>query len=181
MAGIPVKMKKRHSKFHRDETVSKPFTQENQKILMERVEALVGSICSSEGIELVYLEFQREPDGRVLRIYIDKPEGLSLNDCVSVSRQLEDILDIELEDFGPYSLEVSSPGLERPLWKIQDYDRFKGREAKIKTRVAIDGRKNFKGFLMGVLDESVTLRMEGMEKAVTIPYNNIARARLVEH
>jgi ribosome maturation factor RimP len=89
-------MKNRHSKFHKDETVSKPFTQENQKILTERVETLVGSICSSEGMELVYLEFQREPNGRVLRIYIDKPDGLSLNDCVSVSRQLGDILDIEL-------------------------------------------------------------------------------------
>lgn len=174
-------MKKRHSKARLSETGSKPFSQETQTLLVSRVSALAETLCDAEGMELVYVEFLREPAGRILRIYIDKPGGLSLNDCVSVSRQLGDLLDVDLEDLGSYSLEVSSPGLERPLWKIRDYDRFKGRIARIKTRVPVENQKNFKGILLGLTGEIVTLQVEGTERTVAIPFKDIARARLVEH
>lgn len=150
-------------------------------MLVSRVSALAETLCDAEGMELVCVEFLREPAGRILRIYIDKPGGLSLDDCVSVSRQLGDILDVDLENLGPYSLEVSSPGLERPLWKVRDYDRFKGHVAKIKTRVPVESQKNFKGILLGVTDEIITLQVEGTERTVAIPFKDIARARLVEH
>jgi ribosome maturation factor RimP len=174
-------MKMRHLKTHPGETGSKPFSQETQTLLVSRVSALAETLCGAEGMELVCVEFLREPTGRVLRIYIDKSGGLSLNDCAYVSRQLGDLLDVDLEDLGPYSLEVSSPGLERPLWKVRDYDRFKGRTAKIKARVPVEGQKNFKGILLGVTDEIVTLQVEGAERKVAIPFKDIARARLVEH
>jgi len=176
-----LKVKKKHSKTHSSETVSKPFSLETQTLLVSRVSALAETLCDAEGMELVYVEFLREPTGRILRIYIDKPGGLSLNDCAFVSRQLGDILDVELEDLGAYSLEVSSPGLERPLWKVRDYDRFKGRIVKIKTKVPVESQKNFKGTLLGVTDEIVTLQVEGTERNVAIPFKDIARARLVEH
>lgn len=160
---------------------TKPFSQETQTMLVSKISTLAENLCGAEGMELVFVEFVREPAGRVLRIFVDKPGGLSLNDCVLVSRQLSDILDVDLEDIGPYSLEVSSPGLERPLWKARDYDRFKGRTAKIKTRIPVDGRKNFKGVLMGIIDEIVSLRIEGTERTVDISLNDISRARLVEH
>ncbi|MFH0728600.1 MAG: ribosome maturation factor RimP [Pseudomonadota bacterium] len=176
-----MKTKKKHSKTLPSETGSKPFSRETQTLLVSRVSALAETLCDAEGMELVFVEFLREPAGRILRIYIDKPGGLSLNDCVSVSRQLGDILDVDLENLGPYSLEVSSPGLERPLWKVRDYDRFKGRVAKIRIRVAVENQKNFKGILLGVTDEIVTLRVEGTERTVAIPFKDIARARLVEH
>lgn len=174
-------MKKKHSKTHLCETGSKPFSLETQALLVSRVSALAETLCDAEGMELVYVEFLREPTGRILRVYIDKPGGLSLNDCAFVSRQLGDILDVELEDLGAYSLEVSSPGLERPLWKLRDYDRFNGCIAKIKTRVPVESQKNFKGILLGVTDEIVTLQVEGTERKVAIPFKDIARARLVEH
>jgi ribosome maturation factor RimP len=174
-------MKKRNPRMQPGGTGSKPFSLETQALLVSRVSALAESLCDAEGMELVYVEFLREPAGRVLRIYIDKPGGLSLDDCVTVSRQLGDILDVDLEDVGPYSLEVSSPGLERPLWKARDYDRFKGRNAKIKTRVPVENQKNFKGILLGATDDIVTLQVEGTERRVAIPFKDIARARLVEH
>jgi ribosome maturation factor RimP len=174
-------MKKRHSKTHMPETGSKPFSEETQALLVSRVSVSAEALCDAEGMELVCVEFLREPTGRILRVYIDKPGGLSLNDCAYISHQLGDILDVDLEDLGPYSLEVSSPGLERPLWKVRDYDRFQGRAAKIKTRVPVEGQKNFKGILSGVTGEIITLRLEGTEKTVAIPFKDIARARLVEH
>jgi ribosome maturation factor RimP len=176
-----LKVKKKHSKTHLCETGSKPFSLETQTLLVSRVSALAETLCDAEGMELVYVEFLREPAGRILRIYIDKPGGLSLNDCAYVSRHLGDILDVDLEDVGPYSLEVSSPGFERPLWKAGDYNRFKGCIAKIKTRAPVENQKNFKGILLGITDEIVTLQVEGAERKIAIPFKDIARARLIEH
>jgi ribosome maturation factor RimP len=75
---------------------------------------LAEPICRDEGLELVYVQYRRESNGRVLRLFIDKTGGVSLDDCTRVSRQLNDILDVNLEDIGPYHLEVSSPGADRP-------------------------------------------------------------------
>ncbi len=78
-------------------------------------------LCLSEGLELVHIEFQREQAGRTLRLFLDKPGGVTLDDCVNISRQLSDLLDVSLdEETPPYNLEVSSPGVPRPLGKISD-------------------------------------------------------------
>jgi ribosome maturation factor RimP len=153
---------------------------EREKQIINKVWDLAEPLCESEQIELVYVQYQREPVGRVLRVYIDKPGGVGLNDCMYFSRQLSDILDIYLEIDTSYSLEVSSPGTNRPLGRLQDFERFKGNMAKIKSTRAIDGQKNFKGVLLGVVDENIKLQAEN-NKNVEIPFADIVKARLVDY
>jgi len=140
------------------------------------VEGLVTPILESEGLELVDIEFQRETRGWVLRIYIDKEGGVTLNDCTVVSQQLSAILDVEDPIDTPYTLEVSSPGLTRPLKKIKDYERYKGRLVRIKTYQKIEGQKEFKGKLLGLEEDIVSLEIEG--KIMSIPLKDIAKANL---
>ena len=143
------------------------------------VKKLTEPLCEAEGMELVHVEYQRETSGWVLRIYIDRPGGVTLADCAGMSRQLGDLLDISLENIGPYHFEVSSPGSDRPLEKEQDYDRFKGNIARIRTSEPIDGQKNFKGILSGLTDGVVKLLVGG--KTVAIPFQKITRARLINY
>jgi ribosome maturation factor RimP len=130
-------------------------------------------------LELVHVEFQSEAHGRILRLYIDKAGGVTLDDCADLSRQISDLLDVCLEELGSYSLEVSSPGAERPLGKISDFDRFNGQTVKIRTYEPIGDQKNFTGVLTGISEGLVTLSMG--EKTVAIPYDVINKARLVNH
>ena len=150
----------------------------NEQQVCGLVRSLAEPVCVSEGMELVHVEFQRETSGRILRLYIDKPGGIKLDDCVGVSRQMNDLLDVSLEDIGPYSLEVTSPGPERPLAKPEDFERFKGNRVKIKTSRPLDGQKNFTGVLMGISGEQVELQID--EDAIVIPYQDISKARLAQ-
>jgi ribosome maturation factor RimP len=140
---------------------------------------LAEPLCLSEGMELIHVEFQRESGGRILRLYIDKPGSVTVDDCATVSSQLGDILDIKLDTEFPYTLEVSSPGVDRPLSKFSDYKKFTGNPAKIKTAYPINGQKNFKGILRGVLDENITLQTD--TETVVIPFRDIIKARLVKY
>jgi ribosome maturation factor RimP len=151
---------------------------EKEALVLERVNRFAEPLCESEGIELVYTEYLREQGGRVLRIYIDRPGGVTVDDCARVSRQVGDWLDVSLEEIGPYSLEVSSPGPERPIGKASDYERFRGRKAKISLSTPRGGRKNFTGFLLGVTDGRVSL--ETAEGTVEISMAEIRKARLVD-
>ena len=173
-------MKTKKHKFRK--TVSDHREQQSASKKGLHIIGLVGGLaeplCASEGLELVHVEYQREPGGRILRVYIDRTGGVTLDDCVNVSRQLNDLLDVYLEDIGPYNLEVSSPGPERPLSKLKDYERFKGRKAKIRTWQPIDDRKNFTGVILGVAAEQIQLSSN--EKTVTIPFGDISKARLVD-
>ena len=155
---------------------SRRYQPVNEKKVVDSVRTLAQPLCDSEGLELVHVEFQRESSGRILRLYIDKPDGINLNDCVGVSRQMGDILDVHLEDIGPYNLEVTSPGLERPLAKKQDFERFKGNRAKIKTSRPRNGQKNFTGILTGISGGQVSLQIG--EQTIAIPYEDISKARL---
>lgn len=146
--------------------------------IIGRVWHLADPLCRSEGLELVHVEYQREPGGRTLRLYLDKPGGVTLDDCAAVSRQLGDILDVNLDTQVPYRLEVSSPGLKRPLGKLEDFKRFCGRSAKIRTRQAINGQKNFTGKLVSVVQSEISLQTN--EKAVRIALANIAKAQLLD-
>jgi ribosome maturation factor RimP len=143
------------------------------------VKKLTEPLCRAEGMELVHVEYQRETGGWVLRIYIDQPGGVSLEDCARTSRQIGDLLDISLENIGPYHFEVSSPGIDRPLGKEQDYERFEGNIARIRTSKPIAGQKNFKGVLSGLTDGDVKLLVG--EKTVVIPFEKITRARLINY
>jgi len=148
----------------------------NEQRVAAQVWSLAEPLCASRGLELVQVEFQREAGGRVLRLYIDKAGGIRLDDCVNISREIGDMLDVGLDDVGPYRLEVSSPGANRPLAKKQDFERFKGRRAKIKTRQPINGQKTFSGVLLGISGEQVNLQME--QKTVAIIYGDILKAQL---
>lgn len=140
---------------------------------------LAEPICSIEGMELIHIEYQREPAGRILRLYIDKPGGVSLADCSEISAQLGDVLDLKLETGAPYTLEVSSPGLNRPVSRLSDFEKFKGNSAKIKTSSPINGQKNFTGTLSGVIGSDILLQTE--TETVAIPYQDIIKARLVNY
>ena len=150
-----------------------------EKEVIDRAKGFAETLCEAEGIELVHVEYRREPSGRVLRIYIDKPEGITLADCVHISRQLNDILDVYFENAKSYRLEVSSPGSDRPLGKPDDFNRFKGEEVKIRTKQSFDGQKNFKGAIQGASYENVQLLVGN--KMFSIPFINIARAQLVNY
>ena len=138
---------------------------------------LAEPLCRAENLELVHVEYQREQSGRTLRLYLDKPGGITLDDCAEISRQLGDILDVGLESLPPYRLEVSSPGLERPLGRLSDFERFKGCRAKVRTNRPLNGQKNFTGTLNGVSGLDVQLTLD--RGSVAIALADIAKAHLI--
>jgi ribosome maturation factor RimP len=152
---------------------------DRQRAFVETVDHLAEPLCATEGIELVHVEYQREPGGLTLRIFIDKPGGVVLEDCVTISRQLEDILDVHTKDVPPYRMEVSSPGADRPVGRITDFLRFSGHRARIRTATAINGQKNFFGILDGVVDEMIQMKVD--KDIVHINFNDITRARLINY
>jgi len=116
--------------------------------------AMVGKAVGDLGFELV--EFERASNG-LLRVYIDKPGGISVDDCALVSNQLTRIFAVEGVDFG--RLEVSSPGLDRPLTRLEDFLRFTGRQAKVRLYAMVEGRKRFNGTIDGVAGESISFTL----------------------
>jgi ribosome maturation factor RimP len=135
-------------------------------------------VVESMGYELVGVEFLGAGGHGTLRIYIDRDDGVSLDDCAAISHQISGILDVEEPIKQAYDLEVSSPGIDRPLFKLADFERFAGRMAKIKLTVGQLGRKNFKGELQGVADSKlVSIEVDG--EIYDLPYADIARANLV--
>ncbi len=151
---------------------------ERDKRIAARARELAEPLCAGMGMELVHVEFRREPGGRILRLYIDKPGGVTLGDCAGISRELGDILDAHLEDSGAYNLEVSSPGLERPVGRLSDFARFAGRGARVRCAEPIEGQKNFTGVLAGVEADEVLLDKGG--RIIRIPFDRITRARLTD-
>jgi len=145
--------------------------------MVAKVWRLAEPLCLAEGMELVHVEYQREPAGRTLRIYLDKPGGVTLDDCVNISRQLSDLLDVGLETEAPYRMEVSSPGARRPLGRLSDFERFKGSRAKVRTAQALEGRKNFTGTLQGLDGLSVLLWVDN--QALSIAFTDIVKAHLI--
>lgn len=135
-------------------------------------------VVESMGYELVGVEFNAGGGHGTLRVYIDREQGVSLDDCAEISHQLSGILDVEDPIKQAYDLEISSPGIDRPLFKLADFERFKGELAKIKLAVGLDGRKNFKGRLQGVTEtRQVKIEVDGEE--FSLPHADIARANLV--
>lgn len=142
----------------------------------ERVSSLIMPILDKAGMELVDLEYRKEGSGWVLRLFIDKESGVTLDDCVDISREVEAVLDAEDIIHHEYNLEVSSPGLNRPLKKEADFKRFAGRLAKVKTFEVIGASKNFKGRIEGCEEGMVALNVDGMTHR--IPLSKIAKANL---
>ena len=151
----------------------------SDRAFLASVNRLVEPVCDAEGLELVHTEYQMEPGGKVLRLYIDKPDGISIDDCAAISRQVSDLLDIYVQSDHRYRLEVSSPGSNRPLTKQDDFHRFKGQSVRIQSSRSIDGQKNFKGTLTDIKDGIVTLTV--VENSVAIPFEDITKARLINY
>jgi ribosome maturation factor RimP len=149
---------------------------DTEKVLAA-IEQYAERLLRDMGFELVEVQFRREGYGWVLRLFIDREQGVSLDDCAAVSRAMGTWLDVEDLIEPAYHLEVSSPGLERPLKKIEDFQRFVGRKAKVKLKEPRDGQKVFIGTLDQVAGGQVTMLADG--KPVTILFAEIARARLV--
>jgi ribosome maturation factor RimP len=145
----------------------------DRDMLLEMVEPLVEAL----GYELVGIEYRSGARHGLLRVYIDQEQGIALDDCERVSHQLSALLDVEDPIDVPYDLEVSSPGLDRPLFRTRDFERFQGRRARIRMRVPQDGRRNFTGVLRGVEGEQVVLEVD--DEIVRLAFGEIDQARLV--
>ena len=150
--------------------------------LEERIAAIVDGLLVPLGMERVDLEYKREGHGMVLRLYIDKPGGIRLDDCADISRELSALLDVDDIIPNRYTLEVSSPGLNRPLVKETDYRRYAGKLVKIRTRQLVPDdrgtmRKTFTGELLGIDDGIVRIRLKEGPSAA-LPLSGIAKANL---
>ncbi|MDE2181104.1 MAG: ribosome maturation factor RimP [candidate division NC10 bacterium] len=145
--------------------------------VVERVKSIALPLFTELDLELVDVEFRREAGGWVLRLYLDKRGGVTLGDCQRVSEELSDLLDVENFIGYPYTLEVSSPGLNRPLRRESDFLRFVGQRARVSTVQAIAGQRRFLGVLRGYEDGQVSLERED-GTTVLIPYALISKARL---
>ncbi|HNB80150.1 MAG TPA: ribosome maturation factor RimP [Rhodocyclaceae bacterium] len=138
-----------------------------------RTEEIIEQAVEGLGFELV--DFETSPKGRLLRVFIDGPNGISVDDCANVSNHLTRLFAVENVDYD--RLEVSSPGLDRPLKKLGDFERFAGHEAHVRVRVAIDGQRNFAGLLGGLSEGKVLLTTDkGM---IALDFEQIDKARLV--
>lgn len=138
------------------------------------LEEFVSKIVAQMGYELVDFEFQNQ--GKLIRIFIDKPASVTIDDCVDVSNHLNHVLTVE-EDIDYERLEVSSPGFDRVIKKIEDFKKFKGENIKIKTRTPIMNQRNFKGEVLDVRG-LVIMIMTPEQEEVNIDFDNIDRARL---
>lgn len=141
----------------------------------ERLTRLVEPVVVGMGYELVGVEFDSRH--RVLRVYIDSVSGITIDDCSRVSHQLSGVLDVEDPIPGDYQLEISSPGMDRPLFTPAHYERFKGSLARLQLLRPIEGRRKFKARLLGLQADKVLLQ-DG-EMRFEIPFESIDRARLV--
>jgi ribosome maturation factor RimP len=150
--------------------------QEKMGTLAGKIWAVALPLCQDENFELVHVEVVSGDKEAMVRVYIDKPGGITLDDCVYVSRQLGDLIDIQLERLGRYRLEVSSPGPNRPLSQKCDFHRFTGKRIKIETYEAIEGQKKFTGVLDKTNDDSVVIAVDG--KKVEIADLMISKAML---
>lgn len=142
-----------------------------------RVRELAERAAADRGLELVHAEVAGGARTPVVRVFIDKPGGVTHEDCSAVSQHLGTLFDVE--DFIPsaYTLEVSSPGLERGLYKREDYERFAGRPARVKSRAPVNGQRNFAGRLVGVEGDSVVFD-DKTNGRVLIPLADVAKANL---
>jgi len=129
------------------------------------------------GFEVIAVELTGAPGQSVLRVYIDGPDGVTVDDCARASQQFSAILDVEEPISGNYTLEVSSPGLDRPLTKPRHFQAVVGQQVRVKTSVAVEGRKRFRGELRDVDAERLELVVDG--ETYRIPLASIAKARLV--
>jgi len=144
--------------------------------IISNIKELLEPLLYEKNLELFDIEFKGLGSKGILRVFIDKEQGVTVNDCAQISRELGRLLEVHDVIPGSYTLEISSPGLTRALKKPSDYLRYKGKTVKIKTLEDIEDRKVFKGKLLDFVDETVSLQTDGVN--YLIPYKNIEKANL---
>lgn len=146
--------------------------------LVDKILELASPPIEAAGYELVALEWKREPGGWVVRVYVDRPGGVGHEDCARVSRELSALFDVHDVIPHAYHLEVSSPGLDRPLRTLEHFRRFQGQRAKVRLVHGVEGRRNFTGTISGVVEAAgkVVLDVDGREWA--IPLDDLDKANL---
>jgi ribosome maturation factor RimP len=148
----------------------------HEKFLAEARD-IICEIAAQQGLELIDVEYQREPGGWVLRVLIDRqPGGITIGDCTDISREIGDVLEVKDIMAFPYRLEVSSPGVNRPLKKVQDFEQHLGETVSITTLEPLDGRKHFKGKLSGLHGDLVEVAIDG--QGLTVPLAAVKKARV---
>jgi ribosome maturation factor RimP len=148
-----------------------------REAVVSKIEEIAERVARSEGIEVVEVELKGGGGQRLVRIAIDKPDGITHADCENVSHQVGAILDVEdVVPGGRYTLEVSSPGVERKLLKPEDYDRFRGKKAKVTLREPVEGRRNWEGTLAGVTDGWIALDAQG--RPLRFRFDQVEKANL---
>jgi len=152
---------------------ARPELSLNVTKLTELVQPLVADL----GYEFVGLEYSSNPKNPALVIYIDKPEGIAVEDCEQTSREVAALLDVEDPIAGHYVLEVSSPGMDRPLFTVRQFEQFIGEQVQLTLFAPQEGRRKFKGRILGVQEEQILIEQDGKE--VILKHGNIAKARLV--
>ncbi len=143
---------------------------------------LLDSSISGLGYEMLGFEQVQDTGGAILRIYIDHENGIVIKDCETVSRHISGVLDVEDLVRGQYFLEVSSPGLDRPLFKLEHYEKYSGSMVKIRLARILNGRRRIKGELRRTDEQDVIIALEnstGQEEELSIPFNMIDKGRLV--
>jgi len=145
---------------------------------VERVRSVAERVTADRGFELVDVELKRSPGGQLVRLYVDRPGGIGLEDLQSVSEEVSAVLDAEDPIEGSYTLEVSSPGLDRPLRGEADYRRFVGRLAKLSSYEPVEGRRHWTGRIVACDDGFVTLELAGENESARVPLAKVSHGRL---
>jgi ribosome maturation factor RimP len=141
------------------------------------LEAIIEPVVEGLGYELVGVEYIPQGRHSILRVYIDKPDGINIDDCSAVSRQISGVMDVEDPIHGEYNLEVSSPGLDRPLFKLSHYEQFIGERCSVRLKRLYQERRKFKGVIAAVGGEAVTFKLEH-EVEFEVPFDEIDKANL---
>ena len=149
---------------------------ETENSVIENILHIAEPLLVGKNMELVDLEFRKEGVGKVLRLFIDKTDGVTVEDCANISRELSTLIDVNEIIEEKYVLEVSSPGLRRPLKKIDDFKKFKGKLVLIKTKEPIENRKVFKGYLKDTNDEGIEMDIDGL--LYSLSFQQIHKANL---
>lgn len=144
--------------------------------VLKKIEELVSPVFENLGYELVERELINEGGRWILRLYIDKEGGVSIDDCWRASHSVEDLIEVEEVIPVRYNLEVSSPGINRPLRRRRDFERFRGSRIRLKTQRPIGGRSSYTGTLEGIDGDDIVMTVDGARYRV--PYSELARARL---
>ena len=137
---------------------------------LQQLQVILAPVVEAMGFQCWGVEYVSQGRHSVLRVFIEHEQGISVDDCEAVSRQLSAVLDVEDPISGEYTLEVSSPGMDRPLFTLDQFVAYVGHQVKVRTRVAVEERRNFQGVLKGVEDQDVVVQVDQYEYLLPIEY-----------